>query len=137
MVVRKVCLASLCPYYFGGRIAMSMTMTPKAQEVLWFVLCMVCLLLVAFPAFSVWAPWTGVITVADAAARYPGQIDPKWRAVSVNHGRPSEWRFGTIAQNPLGFAAWSAVLAVGVAGFFYSTHRFRQIQQRACRGVGA
>jgi len=115
---------------------MSMTVNLQAQEVRWFVLCVVCLMLVAFPAFVLWAPWTSVITVAEATARYPGQIDPNWRAVSVNHGRPSEWRLGTIAQNPLGFVTCSAVLAVGVAGFFYSTHRLRQIQRGTCRHIG-
>ena len=115
---------------------MSMTVNLQVQEVRWFVLCMVSLMLIAFPAFVLWAPWTSVITVAEATARYPGQIDPNWRAVSVNHGRPSEWRFGTIAQNPVGFAACSAVLAVGVAGFLYSTHRFRQIQRGMYRHIG-
>ena len=98
----------------------------------WFVIGVGCFLL-ACPAFFAWAPWTTAITVAEAAERYPGQIDPNWRAVTVNHGRPAEWRWGTAAENPLGFAACSLILALGVGGFFYCAYRSWRQQRDGLR----
>jgi hypothetical protein len=37
------------------------------------------------------------MTVEEANKRYPGQVNPNWRAVAVNHGVPQEWRLGTAA----------------------------------------
>jgi hypothetical protein len=88
----------------------------------WFVIG-VAFYFVAVVAFFAWAPWTTAITVEQAGEQYPGQIDPNWRAVTVNHGHPSEWSLGTVADNPAGFAGCSAVLGLGVAGFLYSMYR--------------
>jgi hypothetical protein len=51
------------------------------------------------------APWTAAVSPAEAEAEWPGKIDPSWRAVSPNHGRPQEWPHGTVADNPGAFAA--------------------------------
>jgi len=83
--------------------------------------------LVGCLAFFVWAPWTTAIPVADATLRYPGQVNPNWRAVTLNHNRPHEWRWGTVDENPLGFAACSVVLALSVGGFFYGAYRCRPL----------
>jgi hypothetical protein len=80
-------------------------------------------LLLLVPLFALWAPWTGAIPTARAAELYPGTVDLNWHAVQVNHGIATEWRWGTIPQNPLGFAACSGVLAFSLAGFFYCLHR--------------
>jgi hypothetical protein len=88
----------------------------------WFVIG-VAFYFVAVVAFFAWAPWTTAITVEQASEQYPGQVDPNWRAVTVNHGRPSEWSLGTVAENPAGFAGCSAVLGLGAAGFVYSMYR--------------
>src|SRR5690242_5017405 len=54
----------------------------------------------AFIGFATVAPWTfSVMSVADAAVRCPGAIDPSWPAVVCNHGRPSEWTLGLIGDN--------------------------------------
>ena len=90
---------------------------------IWFVLAMVCFLLITCPAFMVLAPWTSAITLAEANERYPGQVDPKWRGVADYHGRPNEWNLGTISENPGGFAACSVILALGVGGFIYCAYR--------------
>jgi hypothetical protein len=66
------------------------------------------------------------ITVAEATERYPGQVDPNWRAVTVNHGRPDEWAWGTVAENSTAFAACSAVLGLGVGGFIFCAYRSRR-----------
>src|SRR5260370_32191998 len=92
----------------------------------WFVIGAVCHLLLACPAFFVWAPWTTAITVAEASDRYPGQVDMNWRAVTVNHGRPAEWHWGTVAENPVRFAVCSALLWFRVTGFLYCPYPSRQ-----------
>jgi hypothetical protein len=103
-----------------------MGISQRGQPERWFVIGAVCHLLVACPAFFVWAPWTTAISVAEAAERYPGQIDPNWRAVTVYHGRPHEWAWGTVGENPAGFATCSMVLGLGVGGFIYCAYRSRR-----------
>jgi hypothetical protein len=74
----------------------------------------------AFFGFAVVAPWTfSVSSVADAAVRCPGAIDPSWPAVVCNHGRPSKWEYGLIGDNPLRYAAALLQMIVGLAGFAY------------------
>jgi len=107
-----------------------MSMTVKqAREARWFLIGAAFHILILCPAFFAWAPWTTAISTARAAELYPGQVDPNWRAVHVNHGHPGEWRFGTIRQNPLGFAVCSVALGVGLGGFFFCTYRARHIQR--------
>lgn len=65
---------------------------------------------IAALCFVYWAPWTAALTVEEASQRYPGQVDPSWRAVRVEHGRVSEWRLGTPRQNPWGFGVCTASL---------------------------
>src|SRR2546421_714605 len=96
---------------------MPMKCGQRAQQAGWFTMCMASLILLIIPAFVFWAPWTASVPAAQAAQRYPGQIDPRWRAVTVNHGHPQEWPWGTIAQNPAGYAVCSIILALGLAGF--------------------
>ncbi len=92
--------------------------------------------LMACVAFFRWAPWTTAITVEQATEKYPGLVDPNWRAVTVNHGQPSEWRLGTVAENPSGFAACSAVLGLSIAGFLYCVYRAHDGARRAKLTIG-
>jgi len=116
----------------GGK---SVPVDPQTHPDRWFVIG-VAFFFVAALAFFAWAPWTTAITVEQASEQYPGQIDPNWRAVTVNHGHPSEWSLGTVADNPAGFAACSAVLALGVAGFVYSMYRGAYRARRIKRLTG-
>ena len=86
--------------------------------------------LVACVAFFRWAPWTTAIPVAEATEKYPGLVDPNWRAVTVNHGQPSEWPSGTVAENPSGFAICSAIFGLSFAGFLYCVYRARDGERR-------
>ena len=80
----------------------------------------------AFFGFAIVAPWTfSVMTVADAAARCPGAIDPSWAAVVCNHSQPSEWKLGLIRDNPLRYAAALAQMIVGLIGFGYGVRRVK------------
>src|SRR5262245_41752220 len=112
---------------------MSTTINPR--EACWFALCIACLLLLFLPSFALWAPWSCAIPTAEAVERYPGKVDPNWRAVKVYHGVVSEWRWGTPRQNPLGYAACSAALAFGLTGYLYTLHRAKRAQAEACRGI--
>jgi hypothetical protein len=103
-----------------------MRATRQVQPGRWFVIGLACFLLLACPAFMIWATWTTAITVADATERYPGQVDPNWRAVADYHGRPREWDLGTVAENPIGFAACSVALGLGVGGSIYCAYRSRR-----------
>ena len=72
-----------------------------------------------FFGFAVVAPWTfNVMSAADAATRCPGAIDPSWPAVLCNHGRPSRWELGLIADNPARYLAAWVQMVVGGALFF-------------------
>ncbi|HEY1860419.1 MAG TPA: hypothetical protein VGG61_08700 [Gemmataceae bacterium] len=72
----------------------------------------------------------------EATEKYPGLVDPNWRAVTVNHGQPNEWRLGTVAENPSGFAACSAVLGLSIAGFLYCVYRAHDGARRAKLTIG-
>jgi hypothetical protein len=71
---------------------------------LWF------LLIVSFCAsghyFFLWVPYEGAITPQDAIRQDPDlttQINPNWKALTINHGEVSEWPQGIIEQNPQGY----------------------------------
>jgi hypothetical protein len=118
---------------FAAVRAVSMPVGQRRKVDTWFVTGMACFLLLACPAFMVLAPWTTAITVAEATERYPGQVDPTWHAVVVEHGRPHEWDLGTRGQNPLGFAACTAALALGAGGFAYCAYRSWRLQRDGVR----
>jgi len=83
-------------------------------------------LVFAFFGFAVVAPWTfSVMSVADAAVRCPGTIDPSWPAVVCNHGRPSEWKLGLIGDNPLRYVAALLQMIVGLIAFGYGVRRMK------------
>ncbi len=100
-----------------------MAVGQQVRAALWFVIALGCFLLITCPAFMVFTAWTSAITLEEANKRYPGQVDPNWRGVADYHGRPHEWRLGTRAENPVGFAACSVVLGLGLAVSMYSMYR--------------
>src|ERR1700676_1695068 len=99
-----------------------MANSKQVQSALLFVVALVSFLFVTLPAFMVFTGWTSAISLAEANERYPGQVDPKWRGVADYHGRPHEWRLGTVAENPVGFVTCSVVLGLGLAGSMYSMY---------------
>jgi hypothetical protein len=114
-----------------------MTVGRRLQLDYWFIAGMACFLFLACPAFMVLAPWTSVVTVTEADEKYPGQVDPNWRAAALYHGRPHEWPLGTIADNPAGSAACTAALVLGVSGFVYCAYRSSRFQrEKLRRGTG-
>ena len=86
-------------------------------------------LVFGFLGFAVVAPWTfHVMSVADAATRCPGVIDPSWPAVVCSHGRPSNWELGLIADNPVRYLVAWVQIVVGCTLFFVGlavSKRFR------------
>ena len=59
----------------------------------------------AYPGL-LWIEWNSAITPQDAIRQSPdlaAQINPNWKAVTINHGTVSEWPRGTAQQNPEGF----------------------------------
>jgi hypothetical protein len=86
-----------------------------SKRTLWLSISQVVAFGIAAIAFLYWAPWTASITAEEAARRFPGQIDPSWRAVHVNHGVANEWRLGTPKQNPVPFALCTVALFGGVS----------------------
>ncbi len=99
----------------------------QVKSALLFVVAMTCFLFVTCPAFMVFTAWTSAITLAEANERYPGQVDPNWRSVADYHGRPHEWRLGTIAENPVGFVVCAVVLGLGLAVSMYSMYRSHRL----------
>ena len=57
-----------------------------------------------------WVPWMTSHTTGEALQQFPGEVDPLWRAVSVDHSRVSEWRLGTPRQNPVAFGLCTAAM---------------------------
>jgi hypothetical protein len=58
------------------------------------------------PKFIVWTNWYSALTPQEAISQSPdlvSQIDPKWRAVVIEHGHVREWPLGTVTQNPEGY----------------------------------
>src|SRR5580704_8374578 len=114
----------------------------QVQSAVLFVVALVSFLFVTLPAFMVFTGWTHAISLAEANARYPGQVDPKWRGVADYHGRPHEWRLGTIAENPVGFVVCSVVLGLGLAGSMFCMYRSHRLgllsgERRAERDAAA
>jgi hypothetical protein len=79
----------------------------------------------ALVAFEKVAPWTSAISTAEAEAQWPGRIDPSWRAVSPNHGRPQEWPYGTVADNRGAFLAWLSCLVSSAGGVWFCYVRLK------------
>jgi hypothetical protein len=53
-----------------------------------------------------WIEWNAAISPQEALQQSPDladHIDPKWKAVLINHGVVSEWSRGTSRQNPEAF----------------------------------
>ena len=69
--------------------------------------------------------WPFAMSPDRAEAKWPGQIDPSWRAVSPNHGRPQEWPHGTVAGSPSAFAAWLSGLVASAAGVWFCYIRLK------------
>jgi hypothetical protein len=74
--------------------------------------------------FLKWVPWESALTPQDALRESPdlaAQINPAWRAVTIQHGHVYEWPQGTVAQNPAGYHFASfffvvcATLTIGLA----------------------
>jgi hypothetical protein len=105
----------------------------RLQVDYWFIAALACFLLLVFPAFGLWMAWTTVVTVTEANERYPGQVDPNWWGAALYHGRPNEWHLGTIGENPLGFAACTTVLVLGVGGCVYFCYRSSRLQREKLR----
>lgn len=66
--------------------------------------------------FTVVAPWTTAVSVADLAPDLQTKANANWRSVVVEHGKVTEWTRGTIRMNPAGFTSY--VLALGAFGLF-------------------
>ena len=93
----------------------------------WVLACVICWAVGVY-VFGNWAPWPSAMSREQAEAQWPGSINPSWRAVVNDHGRPKEWAAGTMADNPVEFGLWTAALAAAVAGFFFCG---RQAQRAA------
>ena len=89
---------------------------------------------VAAYTFFIWAPWSTAIPTGEAAKRFPGQIDPTWRAVTVNHGQPQECPWGTPPENPVWYGLCTTLLLVSVGGFIWGTVKFRQLDRARTSG---
>jgi hypothetical protein len=104
-----------------------MTLGRLTQSDRWSLIAAAFHLLLLIPSFALWVDWTfSAIPTARAAEEYPGQVDPKWRAARVNHGIVTEWRLGTFRQEPVLYAACSAVFAFSLFGFLYSLQRAKR-----------
>jgi hypothetical protein len=86
-------------------------------------------LVFGFLGFAVVAPWTfDVVSVADAARRCPGVIDPAWPAVVCSHGRPYKWELGLIADHPIRYLAAWVQMIVGLGLFFVGLRFSKRFQ---------
>jgi hypothetical protein len=95
-----------------------MRLSQTGVGVLVWLASVACLVFGTF-GFAIVAPWTAdVMSVAEAATRCPGVIDPSWPAVVCSHGRPYEWELGLIADNPGRYIAAWVQLVVGWGLFF-------------------
>jgi hypothetical protein len=57
-------------------------------------------------AFLIWVQYDASVTPQEALSQSPdlaAQINPAWKAVTINHGEVSESLSGTKEQNPQGY----------------------------------
>ena len=92
---------------------------------LWALAGFACFVVMALGMFHC-LPWLVAMSPADAELQWPDRIDPAWRAVVNDHGRPAPWEHGTIAANAFGFLGWLLVLIVATAGWAYCFHRAKR-----------
>jgi hypothetical protein len=100
----------------------------NSKRLVWLNVFQFVAIVIAVIAFAFWAPWASSLTAEEAAKKYPGQINPSWHAVTVNHGTIREWRLGTPGQNPVGFSFCSVALFSGIAcliasAWYYEKHK--------------
>ena len=88
----------------------------------WWCIGQFLALLVAFPAFFVWAPWMGATARDEASSEYRSKVSAECPAIAINHGHVSCFQLGTVTQNPRGFALCTAILFFALA-FFIVTNK--------------
>ncbi len=64
--------------------------------------------------FFVWAPWLGAHSHEQAVALYGAEKIPDCDAIAVNHGQFSCMPWGSVAENPWGFALCTVLLVSGI-----------------------
>jgi hypothetical protein len=77
---------------------------------LWLCLIFFISLCTTARSFFVWVHYEAAVTPQQALVQSPGlapQINPAWKALTINHGQVSEWSLGTKDQNPNGYHAAS------------------------------
>jgi hypothetical protein len=87
---------------------------PASKRTIWLSASQLAAFAIAAFAFVYWAPWTASLPTEEAARRYPGQVNPAWRSVRIEHGRVKEWRHGTPRQNPVAYGLCTIVFLSGM-----------------------
>jgi hypothetical protein len=94
------------------------------QVPLWLWGVLILCYAITLPKFIVWTNWYSALTPQEAISQSPdlvSQIDPKWKAVVIEHGHVREWPLGTVTQNPEGYRRARmefdvSVILVAIAG---------------------
>jgi hypothetical protein len=92
----------------------------------WFSFSQVVTFVVTELAFFQWAPWVTAMSREDALREYGQPIPPQWHAVLMEHGKLHEFRWGTVHDNPWGFALCTAVFLGGWLFLILSVRKSRK-----------
>jgi len=85
----------------------------KRSTRIWLSIAQILVAILTFLAFFSWAPWLDAISRDEAIALYHRPIPAEWHAVVMGHGVLSDFRWGTIHDNPWGFALCTALFFGG------------------------
>lgn len=99
----------------------------------WLSAAQVLVALVTMLAFCTWAPWMAAISREEAVVRYQQPIPVEWKAVVMGHGQIANFRWGTLHENPWGFALCTLVVFAGWL-FLVLSVRYTRRSAHASRG---
>jgi hypothetical protein len=85
----------------------------KRPKHLFLSIAQVLVALVMMLAFFSWAPWLTAISREEAIELYHQPIPSDWNAVVMGHGQLSNFRWGTLHDNPWGFALCTVLVFGG------------------------
>jgi hypothetical protein len=109
-----------------SRADLMQTASPKHRSLLRAVTALISWAAAAY-FFIIVAPWITAVEVSALEERYAAQARPEWNAAVVAHGKVSEWKRGTLRENPLGFALHVAgLLATSCLTFFMAARDAKQ-----------
>lgn len=92
----------------------------KLSNLIWLRIAQFVMLVALTPLCFHWITWLSAVPRTEVVSYSDQPIPEHWDAVLGTHQGYVHFKLGTVAQNPLGFAANTAILFLGFSLMFWS-----------------